>query len=131
MRTRAVDRYKAGEYLKRAEECKNAMNHSYDMREWNACVINAVHSAIAAADAFCIRRTGIRHAGERHEDALRLFVEADPQGIEIKEAIRHLQSLLGVKTDAEYGERMMKENDAVLAKKHAERFFNFVAGRVR
>ncbi len=130
MRTRAVDRHKAHDYLKRAKECKNSMNRSYDEDEWNACVINAVHCAIAVADAFCIWKTGIRHAGERHEDAVRLFSQTDSQDTEIRNASRHLQELLGIKSNAEYGEKLMREKEALLAKKHAERLFDFVQNRI-
>ena len=129
-RTRAVDRSKSTDYLKRAEECKNSMHRSFDAREWNAAVINAVHCAIAVADAFCIWKTGIRHAGERHDDAVRLFSQTDPQDADIGNASKHLQELLDIKSNAEYGENLMKEKDAILAKKHAERLFSFVKIRI-
>lgn len=131
MRTRAVDRHKAQDYLKRAKECKNSMNHSYEECEWNSCVINAVHSAIAAADAFCIWKTGIRHAGERHEEAVRLFSQTDSQDRYIRNASRHLQELLSIKSNAEYGEKLMTEKSATLAKKHAERLFDFIQSRIQ
>ncbi len=130
MRTRDVDRSKASDYLKRAEECKNSMNHSFDTREWNATVINAVHCAIAVADAFCIWKNGIRHAGDRHDDAVRIFSQTDPQNTEVRNASRHLQELLNIKSMAEYDENLMREKDAVLAKKHAERLFVFVRGKI-
>ena len=41
-------------YLKRAEECMNAAKHSFDIQEWNAATISAIHSCIAACDAMCV-----------------------------------------------------------------------------
>jgi len=130
MRTRDVDRHKAVDYLKRAEECKNAMYRSCDEREWNASVINAVHCAIAAADAFCIWKLGIRHAGERHEDAVRLFSQTAPEDDSIRKASKHLMELLNIKSESEYGENLMKEKNAILATKHAEQLFDFVQNKI-
>lgn len=130
MRTRPVDRNKATDYLKRAVECRNSMHRSYDEREWNACVISAIHCAIAAADAFCIWKKGIRHAGERHDDAVRLFLEINPQDTEIRTAVKHLQHLLKIKSDAEYGESLMRDREAVMAKRDAERLFVFVESKI-
>ncbi len=130
MKTRSVERFRAKDYLKRAEECQNAMNRAFENGEWNACVINAIHCAISAADAFCIFKKGLRNAGERHQDALALFLSIDPTSEEIKRNMNHLSRLLDIKTDAEYGERLSKQSDAENAKKHSERFFNFVKGKI-
>ncbi|TAL47221.1 HEPN domain-containing protein [archaeon] len=129
MRTRPVDKSKFKDYLKRAEECVNAMNWSYGNKEWNACVIGAVQSAIASADAPCVFKTGSRHAGERHEDAVALFLGIDTNDMEIKNNSKRLSKLLSIKSDAEYGEKLMKQADADEAKITAERLFHFVKGR--
>ncbi len=130
MRTRSVDRHRATDYLKKAAECRNSMQRSYDEREWNSCVINAIHCAIAAADALCVWNKGIRHAGERHDDAVRLLLEINPGDKKIRNAVKHLQGLLKIKSDAEYGENLMLDNDAVMAKKAAERLFVFAESRI-
>lgn len=131
MKTRQVDRSKAGFYLQKAEECKNSMEKAFESHEWNACVINAIHAAISSADALCIAKLGERNAGERHEDAVVLFHRIDSGSEDIKRNIRHLSELLSIKTDAEYGERLFRENDAQVAVKHAERLFMFVKERVQ
>lgn len=130
MKTRSVDRFRAKDYLKKAEECKNAMNSSFESGDWNACVVNAIHCAISSADAFCIFKKGLRNASERHQDAIALFLSIDPASEEIKRNATHLSRLLDIKTDAEYGERLATSNDAEQAKKHAERLFEFVKSRV-
>ncbi len=131
MKTREVDRSKAGFYLQKAKECENSMERAFEAGEWNACVINAVHAAISSADALCIAKLGIRNAGERHEDAVVLFLRINPESPEIKNSVRHLSELLSIKTDAEYGERLFQQKDAEMAKKHAERLFLFVKERIQ
>lgn len=131
MKTRQVDRSIAGFYLKKAEECKNSMIRAFEAREWNACVINAIHAAISSADAFCVAKLGIRNAGDRHEDALVLFQGIAAENEDIKRNVKHLSELLNIKTDAEYGERLFYEKDATAAIKHAERLFEFVKGEIQ
>lgn len=130
MKTRGVERFRAKDYLKRADECGNAMDRAFENGEWNACVINAIHCAISAADAFCIFKKGLRNASERHQDAIALFLGIDPGSEEIKRNMNHLSRLLDIKTNAEYGEKLSSQNDAVNAKKHAERFLGFVKGKI-
>lgn len=131
MKTRVAERFRAKDYLKRAGECKNAMNKSFESGEWNACVINAVHCAISSADALCIFKKGVRSAGEKHQDTVVLFLSIDPNSDDIKKNMNHLSRLLDIKTDAEYGERLATRDDAEHAKKHAERFFEFVRNRIQ
>ncbi len=131
MKTRQVDRSIAVFYLKKAEECRNSMLRAFESREWNACVINAIHAAISSADAFCVARLGIRNASDRHEDALVLFQSISPDDEDIKRNVKHLSGLISIKTDAEYGEKLFYEGDAELAIKHAERLFDFVKEKIR
>ena len=43
VKTRGVDRFRAKDYLKRAEECKNSMNRAFESGDWNACVDNGTY----------------------------------------------------------------------------------------
>lgn len=131
MKTRSVDRFRAKDYLKRAEECKNSMNRAFESGGWNACVINAVHCAISSADAFCIFKKGIRNASESHRDSIALFLSTEPSSDEIKRNANHLSRLLDIKTNAEYGEHLSTKNDAELAVKHAYRLFEFVRSKLQ
>lgn len=128
---RQVDRLRARDCLQRAEECRNAMAQAFERGEFNACAINAVHAGISAADALCVFTKGVRHASQRHEEAVALFLDIGPHDEEIKNSVKHLQSLLRIKTDAEYGEKMMGKGEAELCMKHAERLLSFVAPRIR
>jgi uncharacterized protein (UPF0332 family) len=130
MKTRSVDRSKAKYYIKKAEECKNSMQRAFEANEWNSCVINAIHCAISSADAFCISKIGLRNASERHDNALVLFTSTNQTSEEVKNNAKHLSKLLDIKTDAEYGERLFYEKDAIEATKHAERLYNFVKSNI-
>ncbi len=130
MKTRSLDRHYAKDYLKRAEECKNSMKRSLEAEEWNGCVISAIHCAISSADALCIWKKGLRNASENHTDALALLNSIDPNSEDIKRAVRHLSALLQIKSDAEYGNRLLNRGDAESAVKHAERIFDFAKSEV-
>lgn len=65
----------------------------------SASVSNAVLAAIAAADAICCVRIGVRSSGEDHGSAARLLLDAGASGAA---AAERLSSLVGVKTKAQY-----------------------------
>jgi len=89
-------------------------------------VINAVHSGISACDAVTVFMLGVRHAGERHEDAVSLLQTVGlPKDI-LASKSKQLSRLLGIKNAAEYEERLMNENDAKEAVRDAERFISWV-----
>ena len=131
MKTRDVDRSKAGFYLQKAEECKNSMKRDFDAGEWNACVISAIHSAISSADALCVAKKGLRSAGKSHDEALVLFSRIEPGNEEFKKSAKHLSELLNKKNKVEYEERLFYETEALVAVKHAERLFSFVKEKLR
>lgn len=131
MKTSNVERHKAVDYLKRAQECFNACQLSLEKGEWNACVINAIHCAISAADAFCIHKKGVRHAGDRHAEAIQLLLSINPQDEELKRVANKLSRLLDIKTDSEYGERLSTAKDAKEAHYNAFQILEFVKTRVR
>lgn len=130
-RIRHVDRGKAKDYLKRAEECANAMRMAFENQDWNASVINAVHCAVSTADALCIHIKGVRHAGERHNDAVSLFLSIDETDNEITSNANRLSRMLGNKSSAEYGEHLMGQTDAEIAVKDAERLLRFVKSKIK
>ncbi len=129
-RTRNVNRSEYRNYLQRAGELINSMKLAYEAKEWNACVINDVQSAIASADALCVFTKGLRHAGDRHDDAIILFASIDTNDTEIRNNAERLEKLLSIKTDAEYGEKLMKEKDDDNSILQAERLFSFVKSRL-
>jgi len=131
MKTRSVGKLSSKNYLQRAEECKTSMNNAFEIGNWNSCVINAIHCAIAAADALCIFKLGLRNASENHFDSVNLFLSTDNGGNITQSYANHLVGLLKIKTDAEYGERLLNRGNADDAIKHAERLFSFVKSKIK
>jgi len=127
---RSVDRLHSADYLKRSEECLASMQRDFEEGRWDSCVILAIHAAISAADALCVRTLGKRSASENHRDAIFLFQSIDTNDAEIRKAAIRLSELLKVKTDAEYGERPQSRSDAEYARLNAERFVSFVRKRL-
>lgn len=124
MTTRNIDPSNASNYIQRAEQCSKAMHQAFSAGDWNACVINAIHAAISSADAICVHKLGKRSAGQSHVQAASLLAGIRPETEELKQAVKHLTNLVGVKTDAEYGERLSTQREAENAVKHAERLLS-------
>jgi HEPN domain-containing protein len=125
VRVRRIDKSAFRNYLKKAEECLNTALECLKNGWWNAAVINAVHCGISACDALTVFMLGVRHAGERHEDAISLLQTVDLPKDLLTAKSKQLSRLLGVKNAAEYEERLMNENDAREAVRDAERFLGW------
>lgn len=124
MKTRSVDKHKYRNYLAKADEFFDMMNDSFAKRKFNPAVLNAIHCAISSADALTVFYKGIRHAGERHEDAVALLNTLGLPDMQSKN--RQLLDLLRIKNSAEYEEKLMTEANALDSIKNAERFFKWV-----
>jgi len=125
-RVRHINKSLSQNYLRKSEECLSAASECLKSRRWNAAVINAVHSGINACDALTVFMLGVRHAGDRHEDAISLLQTVVLPKDVLSTKSRQLSRLLGVKNVAEYEERLMNENDAKEAVRDAERFLSWV-----
>ena len=102
------------------------MQHALDEKDYDSCVILAVHAAISAADSLCVFESEERYAGTQHREAVLLFRSLDDN----KNHTRRLENLIALKTDAEYGDRPMKKGEAERAVKDANRFLEFVQTRI-
>jgi len=126
MRVRHVDKSVFKNYLRKAEECFETASECLRNGWLNAAVINAVHCGISACDALTVFMLGVRHAGDRHEDAISLFQTVGlPRDVLLVKS-RQLSRLLEIKNTAEYEERLMDENDARETVRDAERFLGWV-----
>lgn len=124
-KTRDVNKAAYLNYLKRAEECFNAAQHSLQEQEWNASAINAIHCCIAACDAMCVYFLGKRHSGDRHNDAAVLFKTIKSTDEYNTNANRILR-VLRMKNMAEYEDRLVYKSEAEKIFKDCERFLAFV-----
>ncbi len=125
VKTRHVDRSLFGNYLKKARENFEAVRDCIDNGRWNAAVMNAVHCGINACDAVTVFTIGLRHAGDRHEDAIALLQSLNLDTEVLSSKTRQLSRLLGVKNAAEYEERLMTGRDAQEAATSAERLLHW------
>ena len=124
--TRDVQKSLYVNFLKRAEECMHAAQSSFSSQEWNASAINAIHSCIAACDAMCVYFLGKRHAGEMHEEVIKLFMIIKGGNEEIKTNANRILRILRIKNMAEYEERLVYKPEAEKVLKDCERFFDFI-----
>ena len=126
IKTCGVPRASYAIYLKRAEECCRAAEQAFSQGDWNAAVITAVHSVISSCDALCIFFLGQRNAGERHDDAVRLFktIAVDRDGIAAQAG--RVSRVLGIKHVAEYEDRLLSRGEAEKVLKDCNRFLDFV-----
>ena len=124
--TRSIRRSYFKNYLGKADQFYITMLLSYEKKLWNATVVNAIHCAISSADALTIFYLGFRHAGERHNDVIHLLNQLEIDKKDLNKKIQQFSSLLSLKNEAEYNERLMGEKDANKAKKVCERFYSWV-----
>jgi HEPN domain-containing protein len=129
-RTRDVEKSLYANYLKRAEECLYAARDSFEAQKWNAAAINAIHSCIAACDAMCVYFLGKRHAGDSHNDAIHLLKTIKENDEELDTNANRAARILGIKSMAEYEERLVCRSEAEKAVKDCGRFCEFVKKRM-
>jgi len=129
IKTREVSKNLYLNYLRKAEEFYDAMKNELDNKNYNACVLCAIHCAISAADALTIFYKGVRHSGDKHQDVIKLINGLDI--LDIKNKTKHLTNLLDLKNSLEYEERLTTENGALIAVRNVERFFLWIKGLLK
>ena len=87
---KSVDRSKYREYQRVAEHFYDAANDSLELEYWTAAAVLIVHSAIAYADALCIKLAGQRSVGDSHEHTVTLLEENVAGGEEKGKALSQL-----------------------------------------
>jgi HEPN domain-containing protein len=111
--TKPVDKMLFGNYLKKASEFLKSAERSMPDRDYNSAAANAVHCLISLVDALTTAKLGLRHSGERHEDAVKLINMVNGIGQETADRVsKKYIAALRVKNMAEYEERLVKPNDA-------------------
>jgi len=130
-RTRRVRKNLHENYLKKARENLDTAMECLRAERWNAAAINAVHCGISACDALTVFMVGVRHAGERHEDAVALLLTLNLPRDVLSVKGQQLSRLLGIKNAAEYEERLMTQKEAAEAVRDAERFLEWVEELLR
>jgi len=131
VRTRSVSRALFENYLKKARENLETARECLKAGRWNAATINAIHCGISACDALMVFMIGVRHASERHEDAVALLQTLNLPKDTLSSKGRQLSRLLGIKNAAEYEERLIMQKEAAEAVRDADRFLDWVEELLR
>jgi len=131
LRTRRVDKVLFENYLRKARENLETAKECLNAERWNAAVVNAVHCGINACDALTVFMIGVRHAGERHEDAISLLQTLNLPKDVLSNKGRQLSRLLEIKNAAEYEERLISQSEARESVRDAERFLQWIEESLR
>jgi HEPN domain-containing protein len=128
-KTSSVSRERYGTYLKKAREFLRSSEAALDRGDWDAVGLNAVHSAISAADALLVYYGGVRSTGDSHHDVaglLTLHVKDEQIGAKTQT----LAKILTYKHVAAYEDREVTATEARDASKLARRFMDWAESRL-
>lgn len=129
-KTVSVSKSQIHYYRKRADECFQLAHEALTKKYWFGVCINAVHAAIALADALCITEHGLRYAGSRHDEAVDFYSTLALKGADFSQSILHFGKLISIKNHAEYAEKHIDEKDASSTLKSLDRFKTYVLGQL-
>ena len=112
-RTQSCDRADARHRLSQAEAfllaAELVLDDDTDDATPGVAASLAVLAGIAASDAACCARLGVRARGQAHAEAVDLLGTVSPHGVEMA---RDLQRLLNRKDDSHYGVAFVSAADA-------------------
>lgn len=101
---------KAKQFLQVAEDARDLAS---DDEVIDAVVTLYVHAGIAAADAICAKKLNKHAQGENHNAAVELLASVD------KQAAKHLDTLLKLKSRAGYGHASVSNRNLTSAERAA------------
>ncbi len=119
---KAVERSRYREYMNVAEHFYGAAKDSMELEYWTAAGLLIVHSAIAFADALCIKLSGQKSAGENHEETVSLLESVAAGDEEKSKALGQLRRLIEEKTKVSYLGELYSPAGAKEMWKRLERF---------
>jgi len=126
IKTRDVEKGLYVNYLQKGEENLQTAQRALEDSTYNSVAVNAVHSAISSADAYCIYGLKKRCASENHKDTAILIGEV-PARQGLSEKIKKLfESIIRIKHMAEYEERLVRQKEAEKAVKEARELFELI-----
>ena len=129
LKTRSVARERHATYRKKAREFLRAAESSLVTGDWDAVGLNAVHSAISAADALLVYYAGVRSTGESHQDVAGL-IRRHVKDAQLGSKLQTLSKVFGYKNLAAYEDREVTEAEARDAAKLAKRFLEWTLSRL-
>lgn len=124
IKTYNVEKRDASNYWQRSQELLESMRNNLMLENWNAAVIDGVHSVISANDSVTVAFLGKRSTSDHHLDAAELLKQAVPEGL--KPDLTRLRRILTIKSHVEYGASLVKPGDAQKLAQDVERFVSWV-----
>ena len=123
-----ADRRQASSHLAKAEQFLRASERSAGESDHDAAMLNAIHSAISAADAVTVALAGVRSTDPDHQRVADLLREVAGASGEIRGQVTQLRRLLARKNLVEYESRRARAAEASDALKRASRFVAWARG---
>ena len=119
-RTERLSKERYRVYLERAIGLNKTMESAMRSGESHGAALSAVHSAIAVSDALSVFYLGERARAQDHREVLALVNRLPVAGA--AEQARHLSSILGWKTETEYGSSRLTARETERLVAQARRF---------
>lgn len=126
--SKSIDRSHFREYQRVAEHFYEAASDSMDLEYWTAASVLIVHSAIAFADALCIKLSGQRSTGDNHELTVTMLEEAVAGDEEKTKALNQLRYIIENKTRVSYLGEMITPSETKELWKRLDRFREWALG---
>ncbi|MFH1725080.1 MAG: HEPN domain-containing protein [Elusimicrobiota bacterium] len=111
-------------YANKSRQFLKSMESALAAGDRDAAGLNAVHSAISAADALVVYYAGVRSSGESHLDAAGLL-ELHVKGEGAASKAKSLAKILSFKNVAAYEAREFTEREAQELAKITRRFYDW------
>lgn len=121
--SRRADLQEALEYLEAAHEFQAAAEASAAAGRWRAAGLDAIHAAIAAADAVCVFEVGERSSSSSHDDASGLLARSGAPGA--REKAEQLTAVLELKSQVAYESGLVKRSSAEVLLKRSRRLLDW------
>lgn len=119
---KSVSRARFIDYQSVADHFYLAAKDSLELEYFTASGVLIVHSAIAFADALCIKLSGVKSTGENHEDTITLVESAVADSSEKSKAINQLRRIIEEKTKVSYLGELYSSAQSKDMLKRLERF---------
>lgn len=117
-----IERIKYNDYQKVAEDFFNGASVVAEFQYWNTAGVLAVHSAIAYADAVCIKFAGVKCQGDDHNQIVTLLKEILPISEDNRKAFLQIEKIISHKTAVSYSGDIYDKHDTDNLLKYLERF---------
>lgn len=124
IKTTEVSKSDYKNYRGKGLELFSVMRMCLEDRQWDAVLVNGIHSVISLNDALCVFKLGKRSTSQSHQDAAILLGQACPEE-EGRKNTRRLSEILNEKNEIEYLPKRFTEKEARSFSTKIERFVNW------